>query len=246
MDTYVKKLTSAGLSEHEAKIYYSLIKFGDQTASEISKRTSIGRTNVYDYATSLLKQGLISKYEKSKKTIFSAEDPGQLKDIVNQKLRDAKESSMSIVEIMDDLTGFYNASLNKPLLKIYSGSNGYKEIMDKVFLHLTSNDIYIYVKNLDRFALPEPKYRNHFLREQKFTHLYTNKSSMLQEFQKRDTRELRRTTLLDKSTLNIKEDMIIFDDQLIIGNISKDKFFVNLIKHSPLVSFITQLSGALS
>jgi len=241
MNIFLKRLISAGLSEHEAKVYYALLKFGDGTATDLAKKTNIGRTNIYDYADSLILMGLVSKHEKSRKTVFSAEDPNQLKEIVNGRLRDAKTSSANLAEIMGDLDDLYTHSVSKPIVKTYSGRQGYKSVLDEIYLKTTTNDIYLFINDLDRFETPEPKYRNQFLREGKFMHLYVNKGELLKEFQHRDEKESRKTILLEISKLKISEDIIITGDTLVIGSINKNSFSVNIIKHSPLASFLKQL-----
>ncbi|KXK08067.1 MAG: Sugar-specific transcriptional regulator TrmB [candidate division WS6 bacterium OLB21] len=66
---FIKELVDLGLNKGEAEVYSSLLQFGEASASEIAKRTNIGRTNVYEYANSLIKRGLISQFEQ--KTEYS-------------------------------------------------------------------------------------------------------------------------------------------------------------------------------
>ena len=60
-DNDIGTLIHLGLSKNEARVYLTLIKFGSQTAQEITKTTNIARQDIYRIAPKLLKKGLIEK-----------------------------------------------------------------------------------------------------------------------------------------------------------------------------------------
>ena len=88
MEETLKILESTGLSKNEAKIYYTLIKTGKTTATELAKQSGLHRPNVYDALQSLIKKGLASHITVDKTTNFKAEDPKNLITQIKQQEAD--------------------------------------------------------------------------------------------------------------------------------------------------------------
>lgn len=238
---FAKELEKYGLSKGEANVYSALLQFGDASASELAKSTSLGRTNIYEYANSLIKKGLVSEFEKNNKIFYRADDPDQLKDVVNKQVREAKELALSLTEVLPRLEEMFNANSSKPAIKFFSGKNGFRDFFDKMYLNSDVEDYYLIVKDIDNYSPPQPKHRNALMRRQAFTHLFTNKGEMLKEFQNRDQRELRKTIELSPSQLNIGTDIILYSDQIAFGNISDDNFNVTVIKSEDLAELLRAL-----
>ena len=238
----IEKLMKLGISKPGSQIYMSLLRKGDASATEIAKRTGLGRTYIYYYSQELLKIGLVGKMEKNSKIYYYAENPRILSELVNQKVREAREMAATMSESMNLLEDLYNSNVNKPLIKYFSGKTGIKEVFDMVYLDFDGSEIFVFTPNLDRYSSPEPKYRNSFLRKQIFTNLASNEGEMLKEYLKRDKRELRRTILINSAQVPISYEIILFGGEIIFGNLSKDHFFATWIKDTILVQFIRHLS----
>ena len=74
------------------------------------------------------------------------------------------------------------------------------------------------------------------------THLYVNEASGIEIFQKRDESEFRIT----KKILNpIEQDLIVFEDRIVFGNISKKDFNVIVIKNYEFTSMYKSLLNLL-
>jgi hypothetical protein len=65
------------------------------------------------------------------------------------------------------------------------------------------------------------------------THLYVNEASGIELFQKRDQKEFRVTKKISNP---ITQDLIVFEDRIVFGNISKKDFNVIVIKNFEFVS----------
>ena len=72
-------LRSIGLNKNEVKIFLDLIKKNSSSALEISKRTEIHRSNVYDSLRVLMEKGFVGELTGNKKKIFQALDPLRIK-----------------------------------------------------------------------------------------------------------------------------------------------------------------------
>ena len=75
MMKYVKALEKAGLVGKQAKIYYSLLKSGEATASYTAAASGVERTLAYKVLAELQSMGLVSFSVRDGKKYFSAAPP---------------------------------------------------------------------------------------------------------------------------------------------------------------------------
>jgi len=78
-------LIELGLSQNEAKVYTALIDLGATTATKISEKSRIHRTNAYEALERLKKKSLVATVIKGKTTFFEATDPSTLSIILKEK-----------------------------------------------------------------------------------------------------------------------------------------------------------------
>lgn len=123
-------LESIGLNRNEAIVYLDLIKAGNSSAVEISKRTGIHRPNVYDSVAKLIKKGLIKESTESDKKLFSAMGSASLLSYVRQKEFELQKVLHLIddVDVTDGNIGSYSM--------VISGLNE----IEKQFHELIGND----------------------------------------------------------------------------------------------------------
>ena len=98
-DSIGRVLEKIGLHKNERAIYLDLIKSKVSSASEISKRTRIHRTNVYDALNKLISIGFISESKHLKKKLFKAVEPEKIKNYVSQLQDEVSEVVKNIKHI---------------------------------------------------------------------------------------------------------------------------------------------------
>ena len=76
MKQEIDSLKEIGLTNYEAKTYYTLLKLGEATASTIATAAKIARAKVYEMLNSLVIKGFISEYPGPTK-IYKANSPKQ-------------------------------------------------------------------------------------------------------------------------------------------------------------------------
>jgi len=239
---YADELVKFGLLPAEAKIYSALLSFGDNTASAIAKKTGLGRTNIYEYAKSLIKKGLAGEYEKNGKIFYKAEDPGRLQGLVDSQIRGANSLSLTLSQILPRLDELYKTNSDMPIVKHILGIKGYKEIFDRLFFSTSETHCYLLIPDLDFYEPPEPQYHNMIYKNQIYTYLLVNRGSSLTEFNKRDAKENRSTLLIPAGKMKIYFDTLIFDDYFVFGNLAKKNFKATVIKND---SFCKQMTSVL-
>lgn len=122
----LESLEEFGLSRKEAKVYLTSLELGDATASDISIKSNLPRTLIYDILERLINLGLISYTIKENIKYFRASDPKELKRIVEEK-------NKSILNILPALVKLQKIEGKKrPKVEIYEGKEGMKTVMDNI------------------------------------------------------------------------------------------------------------------
>ena len=99
---YEKELQHLGLSEKEARVYIASLELGADTAQHIAQKATINRATTYVQIEALKKKGLMSEFEKGKKTLYVVESPDRLQSLLRVfekelDLKKAKETNADLV-----------------------------------------------------------------------------------------------------------------------------------------------------
>lgn len=235
---FYKELSQIGLNIGESKVYYCLLREGELSATEIAKETGLGRTNVYEYATTLNKKGLVSSFERKRKTFFKAENPNELTQLVQKQMTAAKQTENIFSNLLPRLERLYQDKSDMPSMNSLIGDAGYKEFCDALYLKGDNTEVYIYLRNLNDFEPAHPLYRNKIQSRGLHINLFACKGDEYAEFAKRDERENRTTILKD---LNFDIDLAIAEDKVYIGSFSSEKFAVSVIRNLAFASLLINL-----
>jgi sugar-specific transcriptional regulator TrmB len=128
----LKYLKQLDFSEVEANLYLVLLKSGPKTVAELAQATNINRTAAYAYINSLLQKGIIAKV-RGKRNKITANQPADLRHIVEQKANEVKNLEKTLPLIIKSLT----TSIPQPdnnsnsEMKYYKGKTGVKTIYDE-------------------------------------------------------------------------------------------------------------------
>jgi HTH-type transcriptional regulator, sugar sensing transcriptional regulator len=145
-----KILEKLGLSEKEAKVYLATLELGQDSVQNIAKKADVNRPTAYFIMERLMELGLISTLEHGKKTLFVAESPKELENLLNREKQEVENRRNELKESMNQLLAMYNASEGKPVVRYFEGKEGlialdkYGEEMvkkDEEVLYVTPVDI---------------------------------------------------------------------------------------------------------
>lgn len=126
-----KELLSAGLSENESAIYLAALELGETTVSRLARKAEIKRTTAYLIIDSLKEKGLISSLKKESASVFFAEDPRKLHEVL-------EERKHKIDKIMPQLLAFTNLIDRKPEIRFYEGKEGVNEVLKDMLKYSNS------------------------------------------------------------------------------------------------------------
>lgn len=90
MKKEIESLKEIGLTDYEAKTYYTLLKLGEATASTIASSAKIARAKVYEMLNSLVLKGFISEYPGTTR-IYKANSPKQAFKYYHDELENKKK-----------------------------------------------------------------------------------------------------------------------------------------------------------
>jgi HTH-type transcriptional regulator, sugar sensing transcriptional regulator len=115
------ELEKIGFHPKEAQLYLALLELGEAHIVDISRKSGLKRTTVYNILDSLKKRGLVSENKKGKKVLYIAEDPHSIGE-------DIKEKEALFHKTLPELMSIANFMEKKPAIRYFEGINGIKEV----------------------------------------------------------------------------------------------------------------------
>jgi len=85
MEKIKEFLISLGVGKNESEVYAALTQYGTSSVLEISRRTNLHRSNIYDSLNELIRRGVVFKEGDSKTQKFTAKDPETFIHYLRQK-----------------------------------------------------------------------------------------------------------------------------------------------------------------
>lgn len=217
-----------GFSDKKSAVYLSVLKLGEATSNDIAKNAGIKRTTVYNILPELLKDGVIHKSKRLKKTLFYVEDPSDLIARIDEK-------KFGIEEIIPSLSSLQMTNKSNPKIVQYEGQNGiiqlYKDMLDSIPVggELLSIIGANYAKELMPYHILE--YYSDFRLKKKISHkIIGTNNDFIQSFKAKDKDEYRETRILEEGNELIGSDIRIFGNK--IAMLSFKEGFIGVIIES--------------
>jgi sugar-specific transcriptional regulator TrmB len=110
-----------GLTEHEVAVYLATLELGEGNIQEISRKSGVKRTSIYNFIDSLKERQLLLELKKGKRKFYSAVSPHHLVD-------EQKSKVASMERLIPQLLAIQNNVRNKPRVSFFEGVDGIKEI----------------------------------------------------------------------------------------------------------------------
>jgi HTH-type transcriptional regulator, sugar sensing transcriptional regulator len=212
-----QELKKIGLSDKEAKIYLTSLSRGPETAPNLAKLSNIVRPTAYVIIESLLKKGLMSSYDRDKKTYFTAESPEHLLSMVRIQIKDIEEKEREIKKLIPELNQLANIKGEKPKVRVFEGKEGLKAVIESI-LKSKTKQIYSFVpldQMLELFPSKEhgelmasPRVQKNI----KAKILYTSKKG--QVYKIKDPQNLREAIYIEEKRFPFKCGIDVYDNNL--------------------------------
>ena len=128
MEKLKEKLTQAGLTGNESKVYLELLKAREFTANKLSKEISMDRTLTYTILNNLIEKGLVSYIIKQNKKFFKAEKPENL-------LNPIREKEFFVNDLIKELNKIQKKDKIPYEIKVFEGKEGLRNLMHLILKH---------------------------------------------------------------------------------------------------------------
>lgn len=130
----IEELKELGFTQHGALIYIAVLKHGECSAGVVLDDVKLHREQVYRALKRLVDQGLLTQFEKRKRSYYSAVDPTLL---VNRA-----KSKVSVAESLKPY--LLNLHQKKPqIIKVTEGEEAIKLQFEDVYQTLKQNGEYL-------------------------------------------------------------------------------------------------------
>lgn len=216
MDT-INILEQFGISNKGAQIYLATLELGLCTASQISHKTKIQRTLVYDLIKKLIAQGLINTVIKDKINLFTAISPDLLLEIEEQKINRLKKS-------LPEFQAIYNTRNKKTKVSYYEGKDGIDLINNDSLKHkgeLVAFTSPLYVTFRQKYIEKEYAERRKSVGNR--ARIIGEQSPEVIELKRKDGESMRETKILPKEIFSSNIEIGIYGDKVCIVDY-KDEF----------------------
>lgn len=204
-------LLKLGLSEKEAKVYLAALELGEETAQNIAEKSGVNRATTYVILEKLMQLGLMSTHEEGKKTVFVAESPTELVNILEEQKREIDAKKKYLDDSLNQLMAIYNARSDKPTVRYFEGADGL-EALDRYKVNLQPNTEMLTVIPIDLVEKLFPNRRKASLSERvklgiKTRAIYTHENGSIPEDVNRQ--QLREGVFLPRSEFPIDATITI-------------------------------------
>lgn len=216
-------LKQLNFSEKETAIYLALLELGSAKAKEISRKTGLNRTTVYDICEALLQKGLISKYKKGASTYFNALDPKHLLTYLDrekeEKAKEIEKQKQKVSSLLPQLISLQNIYSTKPKVQFFEGEKGMREAYEDT---LTSKEIILAYANAETMyeGLPNffPEYYKRRADKKIFIRAIIPQNKLNKERVAHNQEEMRDTRFLPEEEMTFSPEVNIYNNKILIAS----------------------------
>jgi len=140
---YIEILKEIGLSEHESAVYFTMVSLGPSPVLKIARASEVKRTTIYSVIESLKEKGLVRMELKGFKSLFVAESPEKLENILENRKNQFKKH-------LNDFLAIYNKGGGETLIKIYEGLEATKSVYESLLRDIKPGEDYMIIAGMKK------------------------------------------------------------------------------------------------
>lgn len=224
---YEYAMAKIGFKKPEIKIYATLLKLGEQSASSIAQSVKLPRTTVRTYLENLNKQRFVKVKQRGRTQIFSAEKP-------DQALENLKYRKMEVIEKMDEqmrafsavipeLNSITNENISLPKVKFYRGMTELKQMYYDSLNSETEILCFSSIQDLNYIFGKVGHYRNKRAKKRISLRYLAQDCPEEHEERKADEALYREGRLINPKLFNIKNEINIYDNKVSIITLKEER-----------------------
>ncbi|MFA4845675.1 MAG: helix-turn-helix domain-containing protein [Patescibacteria group bacterium] len=206
----VPGLMAYGLDKKEAKVYLAALELGATSVLELARRTQLPRTTLYPILERLKMQGVFRVGKKKTATVFIAEPPSRLAEIMHEREGQVEKSIHGLELLQETAQG-------GPGVVFYEGTEGFKRLW-KLVLNSGVKEYRLLTSGVGlRDYVKEPYIIHRIIEERKKRGIKSfqliRDGRVARQIVAKDLEELRESRLLP-STAEIPATVLIFANQV--------------------------------
>lgn len=214
---YEKELQNLGLTEKEAKVYTTALELGPDTVQNIAKQSGINRATTYVQIDLLKEKGLMSEFEKGKKTYYVAESPNRLKNLLSSIEKELELKKNEAGAVIPQLLSLFEGMGERPKVRFFEGIEGVRAMhQDLLTTKNKTTQGFLY---LDDLFNSFPEYQNEFTKyriKKKITShiIYTQKGGPRPDAVNK--KDYRIAKFIDNKKFPINASITLYDNKVSI------------------------------
>lgn len=147
----VSHIEELGLSNKEARVYVACLMTGPAAVQRIADQAGIKRVTAYVILESLVGLGLVSQSIKGKKTLFIAEEPNNLRRLLEKREQELRDQRSNFDQVLPELLSLKALPKESPNVKFYDSADGIRSLYDGLFTTHKSDAKVVYeISNSDQ------------------------------------------------------------------------------------------------
>lgn len=210
-------LKQLGFNEKEARIYLAALELGPSSVQNIAKKSKVKRATIYEIINNLKKKGIFDETVKGKKRLFIASGPENIKSILLNQER-------LFEKILPELKSFSGLETAKPKIKFYENVEEIKKAYEDIIV--SKPEEVLSISSVSSIAdLLGWDWGNNYITERVSkkipVRVITNYFEGVEEFMKRDEKELRKIKILPKDKQFVI-DIEIYNNKVLFLSLKKE------------------------
>jgi predicted transcriptional regulator len=239
-DELIRQVEELGLSNKEARVYIANLMLGPAGVQQIADTSGIKRVTTYVILEALVNLGLVSQTNKTKKTLFNAEAPDNLRRLLEKREESVREQKQQLNELLPQLSQLTMLPKEAPSVKFYDSAEGIRTVMKSVIADAIKEGVSVLhgASNIDQlFAFfPEIAAANanpdRIEAGMRSKYLYTTEKGPILQATDDGTRRQSRFVPLDRYKLN--GDITVVGDTIALLSLTGTRPLGVVIKSSEL------------
>jgi len=216
---YERELQNLGLSEKEAKVYLTALELGADTAQNIAKKAGVNRATTYVQIDSLKQKGLITEFEKGKKTFYVAESPQRLESLFKTFEAELEIRKGELDQALPALLEMFAGMGERPKVRYFEGREGLNH-MKADFSKIKTREMYSII-NRDKIREFTPHMKEDYIdfrvaNKIPIKVIYTKQGGP--DPTDKDAEQYRESKFIDYDKFPLNADITIYDEKVVMAS----------------------------
>jgi len=208
-----------GYGKREASVYCACIKLGKATATDLQKKTKFSRSTIYYSLELLMNNNIVSIINDDKKKYYIAEDPENIKNLLEDKKNAIILSLEKLKMKMPELKNVLSERKEEALVKYYAGIKAIANLHVNMYRKHQNQCALLFSSKQDENSKHFKKVFRNALEERIKNNIHIKGISPVTntKFQMRgsDQVQLRESRFLPEEHFSFKSDLMIFEDAVL-------------------------------